>query len=416
MRHAGPSKAAYLRRRIVVLGSAALVLAGGVFGVGYTVNAAQAPLPSATVSVSAPEAEATVPATLAWPEFRTSAIGAVGFDGILASTGEQGSVPIASITKIVTALVLLEAKPIPDGENGPTIEFTQRDVDIYHAVRANGGSWARVQAGERLTERDAIAAMVIPSANNYAISLANWAFGSQEAFLAAAASWLDAHGLNDTHLADSSGLDPASRSTPADLLEIAKLAVSDPVVGPIVATEQITLPGVGTEHNTNDILGVAGIDGVKTGFTDEAGHCLLFSADATVGSETVQLVGVVLGADSYDDMWDRVPPLVVSAVAGFHDVTVVTAGESVGHVTTAWGERAEVIASETITMLVFGVTPITSTVRVTPPVMGDRGDHVGTLETSAGQRTATSPLTLKRSLSPPDLWWRLTHPHELDAA
>lgn len=407
------AKAVYVRRRIVVFGAAALTLVAGVFGVGYTVQAADAPLPAATVSVTAPAVPAGEAARPAWPGFRGSAIGAVGFDGVLASTGEQGSVPIASITKIITSLVLLDAKPIPAGGDGPVIEFTERDVEIYRAVRADGGSWAAVTAGQRLTERDALATMLLPSANNYAISLTDWAFGSQDAFLDAARAWLDRHGLADTRLADSSGLDPGSRSTAADLVEIAKLVVANDVLAPIVATRSVTFPGVGTERNTNKVLGVAGIDGIKTGFTDEAGHCLLFSADARVGSTTVQLVGVALGADSYEALWERVPPLVESAAAAFHEVTVATEGQRLGTVTTAWGEDSPVVAASTITMLVFGDTPVAATTKVTAPRAADAGERVGTLEVVAGDRTASAVLALREPLAAPDLWWRLTHPEEL---
>ena len=91
--------------------------------------------------------------------------------------------PSASITKVITALVVLDAHPIPPGEGGPEIAYTEADVDIYWDMVAQNGSVAPVAAGSSLTLRESLEAMLLPSGNNYAISLANWAFGSGDEFL-----------------------------------------------------------------------------------------------------------------------------------------------------------------------------------------------------------------------------------------
>ncbi len=137
--------------------------------------------------------------------------------------------------------------------------------------------------------------MLLPSANNYAISLANWAFGSQDAFVTAATSWLQAHGLSDTHLVEPSGLSPQNVSTPANLVTIGQIALANPVLASIVSLTSADIPGVGTLTNTNTLLGSLGINGVKTGTTGEAGYCLLFSSNFTVGTQQVTVVGVLLG-------------------------------------------------------------------------------------------------------------------------
>ncbi len=214
-----------------------------------------------------------------WPGFGRGAIGATGFDGVLSSSGDQSAFPIASITKVVTAMVVLDAHPLAEGEDGPEIEFTSADVEILDEVLAQDGSWQAVEPGVVMSQREVMETMLIPSANNYAESLAVWAYGSVDAYLAAARAWLDANGLTDTTVVDTNGLDAADTSTPANLVALGQLALAQPAVAAIVAKQSAEEPYVGEIENTNGLLGVSGIDGIKTGTTDEAGACLLFSTD-----------------------------------------------------------------------------------------------------------------------------------------
>jgi len=97
----------YRRRRIAVFGGAALVLASSI----YLPLTLLAPLKPAVVTVAAPvESASDVPA-LAFPGYGASAIGAVGYPGVLAQSGATTPLPMASITKVITALVVLEARP-----------------------------------------------------------------------------------------------------------------------------------------------------------------------------------------------------------------------------------------------------------------------------------------------------------------
>ena len=176
------------------------------------------------------------PQALALPGFGTYAVGAVGFDGLLAAGNEQAPMATASITKVITALVVLEEHPIAPGEGGPEITYTDADVAIYWDMIAQNGSVAPVQAGATLTLRESLEAMLLPSGNNYAISIANWGFGSVDAFLERARTWLDARGLANTRIADSSGLSLDNVSTAAELVRLGELALENPVLAEIVAT------------------------------------------------------------------------------------------------------------------------------------------------------------------------------------
>ncbi|BDZ47071.1 D-alanyl-D-alanine carboxypeptidase family protein [Naasia aerilata] len=399
-------KQVFRRRRITVFSALAVVLAAGV----YLPTAAAADVPDAIAAVSAPAVPTTPAAVPDFPEFGRGAIGAVGWDAPLAAAGDQGRFPIASITKVVTALVVLDAKPLAAGESGPNLTFTDEDVETYDEELAQDGSIQPVRAGLVLSERQTLETMLIPSANNYAISLARWAFGSEDAYLAAARTWLDAHGLTDTVVVDASGLDPASVSTPANLVKLGMLALAEPTIAAVVATPSATEPGIGEFDNTNKLLGVDGVDGIKTGTTDEAGACLLFSTDVTVGSHTVTLVGAILGAPDHDVLNDAVLALLRSVTPGFQEVTLVTQGDEYASYATEWGEKADAVAAKTESVLTWSDTPVTAQVSVEPVEDASRGADVGSVVFTVGTQTVTVPLELDATIDAPDFWWRVAHP------
>lgn len=376
----------------------------------YSLGALIAPLPATAASINVPHTLAAAPAQLQWPGAGSAAVSAVGHAGLLAQTGTRTPVPIASMTKTITALVILDAKPIPNGSDGPTITFTDADVAIFHQVIANGGSWAPVVAGEQLTEKQALQAMLLPSANNYAISLATWAYGSVDAFLTAANAWLHVNHLTDTHLTDPAGLDPSTVSTAADMVDIGKRVLANPVLASVVKTPTVTLPGAGTQDNGNKLLGRDGIDGIKTGFTDEAGHCLLFSADVDVDGHPITIVGVELGEASYEALWATVPTLLKSAKDGFHAVALTGANKTFGTYTTPWGASSTLVSTAASTMLTWSNTPIAVTTQTHPVRAGSAGDHVGTVTFTLGTTRVSKPLTLATTIPDPGFWWRATHP------
>ena len=408
-----PSRRVILRRRRLAVASVLLVVLGGV---GYVGATTLAPVPESAATIVQPAALTQPAAAPVWPTFGESAIGAVGFPGVLASSGEQGTVPIASITKMVTALVILDAKPLGAGEDGPSISFTDADVDIYYDVIAENGSAAPVVSGMVLTQREAFEAMLLPSANNYAASLAVWAYGSVDNYLVAANTWLADNALTQTSVADTSGISTASVSTPADLVEIGKLVIGHPALAEIVALPSAVLPVIGTVTNTNKLLGRDGVDGIKTGTTDVAGACLLFSTDFTVGDNTVTLVGVVLGGDTHSELNSAIAALIQSVQPGFHDVVLVEEGAVFGSYTTQWGDVSDIVAERAASTLVWSDSPITGAVTAGDLQLGRAGDEVGEVTFTIGTGSpVTVPLELQDTLSDPGPAWRMGHPGELAA-
>jgi serine-type D-Ala-D-Ala carboxypeptidase (penicillin-binding protein 5/6) len=404
----------YRRRRIVVFSVLALVIALITAGGIYTANALGAPIPASGPEITDPVPVAAAPQPLNLPGFGGYAVGAIGFEGLLAAGSETVAMPIASITKVVTALVVLEGHPIPAGEGGPEVAYTEADVDIYWDMVAQNGSVAPVQAGANLTLRESLQAMLLPSGNNYAISLANWAFGSEQALVDRANAWLAEHGLAGTRVADASGLSLENVGTAADLVRLGEIALTDPTLSEIVAMPTVDVPELGALENSNKLLGSHGVDGIKTGTTDDAAN-LLFSADYPVGASTVTVVGVLLGGETHAVLNDAIAAMLDSVATGFHEVAPVEAGQVLAEYGTPWGETARARTAGGASVVVWSDTPVDVEVEAEPITLANRGDEVGTAIVRAGTQEIRVPLVLDASLDDPGAWWRLTNPGALDA-
>jgi D-alanyl-D-alanine carboxypeptidase (penicillin-binding protein 5/6) len=157
-----------------------------------------------------------------------------------------------------------------------------------------------IAAGEQLTERQALQALLLPSANNIAAVLARWDAGSVDRFVARMNATARSLGMTHTRYTDPSGYDDATVSTAADQVRIVDRAMRLPVFASIVATPSATLPVAGTVHNTNTLLGHDGFVGVKTGSTAAAGGCFAFRAIRWIDGKRTTITGVVLGQPGHD--------------------------------------------------------------------------------------------------------------------
>ena len=398
-----------LRRRITVFTAAGVL----VLGAFYLPMTLLAPLGGVAAVQSAPGLETLPAAALEWPALGASAVGAIDYPGVLGTGGAATAAPIASITKVVTALVVLDAQPLQIGDSGPDIEFTAKDVAIREKYRAINGKVEPVSAGTSLSQRQVMDVMLVESANNYAESLAVWAYGSLDEFLDAADAWLARNNLASTSIVEPTGMSPSNVSTASDLVALGKIALADPVVSAIVGTKVETVPVVGEITNSNDLLGVAGVRGIKTGTLDEAGACLLFAADYLVGGETVTIVGAVLGGVDHKTINAQVRTLLEDVEQSFHEVTLTTTGEVFASYTTAWGETVDLVAAEDASVVVWADTPVSFTMTAQDVGLGAKGDDVGEATYTVGDETFTVPLELGASITDPGPFWRLTNPAAL---
>ncbi|CAN5350225.1 hypothetical protein BH11ACT4_BH11ACT4_18870 [soil metagenome] len=399
----------FRRRRIAVFGGLALVLGSG-FYLPFTLLAPLEPVAGEVQPWTVP---VTQPAALDFPGYGAVGVGAVGFPGVLASSGTSAPLPIASLTKLVTALTVLDAKPLALGESGPAITFTEADAGYYDDLVAQDGVVAKAVPGQVISERNILDVMLMASAGNYADSVAVWAFGSQSAFLEASSAWLKKEGLDQTTITDPTGILASNTSTVPDLINLAEIALANPVVAEIVGTETLEVPGLGTVANRNELLGVDGVDGIKTGTLDESGACLMFSAKKTIGDQSVEIVGVALGGPDHPTLAADMRALLDTVTAGFHAVPLVTAGDTFGRWDTPWGDAATAVATESESVVVWSSTPISVATTVDPIRLATAGQPAGTAVFSVGDRTVTVPLEVQGSIADPGPWWRLANPAEL---
>jgi D-alanyl-D-alanine carboxypeptidase (penicillin-binding protein 5/6) len=233
-----------------------------------------------------------------WPAYGQAAV-QIGGSQVQAGPNQQPAA-IASVAKVMTAYLVLRDHPLPPGREGPTITLTDADVADTERRRRQEESVVSVAAGERLTERQALQALLLPSANNIAAVLARWDAGSEARFVARMNAAARSLGMTRTRYTDPSGYDDGTVSTAADQVRIVDRAMRVPVFASTVATASATLPVVGTVRNTNTLLGHNGFVGVKTGSTGAAGGCFAFRAIRWIDGKRTTITGVVLGQRGHD--------------------------------------------------------------------------------------------------------------------
>lgn len=367
------------------------------------------PLPLLQIDTSPVKVQASTPVSMPWPKYGQAAIGAVGY-GLLDQHGEQRKIPIASVAKVMTAVAVLKVKPIQPGESGELLTITAEDEQTYKRYFAEYQSVVAVKAGEKLTEYQALQALMLPSANNMAEILARWAFGSTDNYLKFVNPFTKTLGLQNTTIADASGYNPATQSTAADLTKLAEIAMNHPVLSEIVGQAQATLPVAGTVYNVNNFLGRNGIVGIKTGTTDEAGGCYMFAAKRKVGDEFITVVGIIMGAETRARAMSDSLLLIDEAFKGFETVKPVATGQTVGSINQTLGVQVPVHVKQSIPVVAWtGKTP---SVELTTQNIGrsiKTGDEVGTLTIFVGNKRFHTPLVAGGDIKNRNWWWRLTH-------
>jgi D-alanyl-D-alanine carboxypeptidase (penicillin-binding protein 5/6) len=383
--------------------------------VGYAAWALSRPLPplkpvnnTATLRFNTPAA------SLTWPAMEQSAVGIVGND-ILQTHGEQKPVPTASTAKIITALMVLRAKPLALNQPGPTITLSSDDVNLYQSYAAKDGSVVLVQAGEQITEYQMLEAMLLPSANNMADSLAIWSYGSLPAYKTAATDYLKQLGLKDTTVGDdASGFSPTTTSTAQDLVKLGGLAMQNPVLAQIVGQATASnIPVVSNVKNVNSLLGTDGIIGIKTGNTNQAGGVFLAAARLNVNQKPVTVVTALMGAPTLFQAMELTKPLVQSAEANFKPIIVLRSGSILGDYRSPNGGSLPVIAARNLSIDAWNGDRLSGSVNLPPISSSSKADDIVTTFYISDPVTGyqkSVPLKLADTPVKPTLWQRLVHP------
>ncbi|MFC0554162.1 D-alanyl-D-alanine carboxypeptidase family protein [Planotetraspora thailandica] len=226
--------------------------------------------------------------SLPWPAEGQAAVEVEGV-GSLGVSGEANPVPIASVTKVMTAYVILRRHPIRPGEDGPLITVDGTAADESYVPQE---STVPLREGRRIPLRRMLELMLVPSGNNAARLLARWDAGSQERFVERMNAAADGLGMAHTRYTGASGSEDSTVSTAADQLKLAEEAMRDPVFREVVAQADTAVPGdAGRLPNTNTLLNRHGVVGIKTGSGTAAGGNLMWASRV----QGRLVLGVILG-------------------------------------------------------------------------------------------------------------------------
>ena len=348
--------------------------------------------------------------SLPWP---TSGSGAIGVSGLgpIASSGNETALPAASVTKVMTALLVLEDSKLQKGDDGPNLTMGDSDVRAYQADLQDKQSVVKVESGEVLSLFQVLEGVLIPSANNLAETIARWDAGSIDAFVTKMNNRATALHLTHTKFADVSGASRNSVSTPSDLTALGMVAMQNDVFAQIVARGSVILPVAGTVYNVNAALGQSGILGIKTGSGLNTGANFLFAANVTVDNVTIVVYGCVMGVPTLDSAFTKAKELLAAMAPALHVKRVIARNQSVANYTTAWGEQTDLVSAVDVNLaewpgMVLRQSLSARSIVIDRPI--SPGTQEGTEHIVLGAYRLDVPLVTADQLYPPGRLWRLT--------
>ncbi len=432
---------------MVVLATVVVVVGATAFAV-VRINS-PLPVPHLQVQLADSQAIPGSPPALPWPSRGQGAV-SVPLLGVAEQSGPEPSVPIASLTKMTTAVVVLSDHPLVVGQPGPAITITTDDVAHYDADLKADESTLPIRVGETLTEQQMLEGLLTQSANDLAYSLAVWDAGSEAAFVTKMNTLARSVGATSSHYVDASGYEPATVSTASDCLRIAAAGMAIPAFKAIVGMATIAFPGMGTLRNIVTEVGVDGIIGVKSGYTSVAGGCMVLASEPVVGGHKVLVLSAVLGQQVPPPIPLAPPkptrrarssgPTTTTTTVPLNDrpianplqyagpaslrllqatakslvaVTPVASAQPLVAVTTSWGqERDQVSALATHAVVLAGwpggrVATNTRLVDVKPGAKA--GTLVGRVRVVFGRQLVGVEGRLDQQVPEPSWWWRLVH-------
>lgn len=256
----------------------------------------------------------------------------------------QTEVPMASITKIMTALTALDSADL------------EAEMTVSSSAAAVGGSTAELRSGYTATLHTLLYGLLIPSGNDAAVAIAENIAGDEQAFVQLMNQKAAELGLDSTHFSNVNGLeDTDNYTTVSDCLKLTRVAMSDQTFRQIVKTQEtkVTIDGVEVEYKTTNLLltTMDGATGVKTGFTDAAGYCLVASAS----QNGIELYAVILHSSDEQSRFDDARELLDWGFKHYRPVELINAAIPVGEVAlTDWLDKSvEVYASGPVIVELF---------------------------------------------------------------
>ncbi len=271
---------------------------------------------------------------------------------VLYRQNETQELPPASVTKVMTMLLALEAVERGQFSLADTVSISQRAASM-------GGSQMYMEAGETHTVEELFQGASICSANDACVALAELTKGTEELFVEAMNSRAKELGMEHTHFVNTNGLPAAEHYTCAyDIALMSRQLLTHPQTKEWFSTWQTTimvgLPGKEKEFgltNTNKMIKTyQGANGIKTGYTQDAGYCL--SASATRGNLT--LVAVIMGAPSSKVRFAEASRLLDYGFANYDSVPLCEKGQVAGSLQVQKGmpQTVNAVAGQEISVLI----------------------------------------------------------------
>lgn len=330
--------------------------------------------------------------------------------GSLGTDGAQKPVPIASVAKVMTAYVILKEHPLTAKDNGEKITVDQKAED---ESKRPDESTAPLQKGQRLTEKQMLQLLMIPSGNNAARLLARWDSGSEAAFVTKMNDAAKALGMTNTTYTDPSGLEKTTVSTATDQVKLAKAVMQNEVFREIVDTPEVEIDGIdGKIYNNNTILLQPGVSGIKTGSSTPAGGNLLWSANTVVDGKKLWVYGAVMGQqagtgrvyDSLEQSLNRSLKLIQDVQKTVTSARVVKKGDVVGYVDDGYGGRTPVVATKSLKAMGWPGLKVELSVTGNGkdiPNSAAAGTEVGVVTVGTGSGKVSAPVALQQDLEAP---------------
>ncbi|MGW1049162.1 D-alanyl-D-alanine carboxypeptidase [Streptomyces sp. NPDC002521] len=397
-------------RRVKIWTPLVLILA-----IIFAVVQAMRPLPAPSLVLSGKDSYTFDggAANLPWPG---EGQGWMDVDGIgtMGTFGKQTPVAIGSVAKTMTSYIILRDHPLKPGQEGPRIKVDpQAEKEGGYDKHGGESTLNTIKAGQYLTEKQALSAVMIPSANNIARLLARWDAGSEAAFVEKMNATAKELGMTDTTYTDPSGLKETTVSTAADQVKLGHKVVKNPALVAITSAASWTDPSGRNWPNVNTLPYLIGAIGIKTGSTTAAGGNLLFAARKTVGGQTVTIVGAILGQHKpyiIETVNAVSKTALLAAQSALTSANILKKGDVVGYVDDQLGGRTPIVVTKDVTAVGWsGLKVKLSFTSGTVPHTAAAGTTVGTLTVGDGSGGAVKvPVALQQNLSEPGFGAKLT--------
>ncbi|MFF6803574.1 D-alanyl-D-alanine carboxypeptidase [Streptomyces sp. NPDC012616] len=350
---------------------------------------------------------------LPWPNEGQGWIDADGV-GTMGTFGKQTPVAIGSVAKTMTAYIILKDHPMKAGEEGPEIEVdATAEKEGGYDVTLGESTLNTVKAGDKLTEKQALSAVIIPSANNIARLLARWDAGSVEAFVKKMNATAKELGMTNTTYTDPSGLKETTVSTAEDQVKLGRAFVEVPALVAISSAASWDDPSGKNWPNYNELPFRIGAIGIKTGSTSAAGGNLLFASRKKVDGRSVTLVGAILGQHKREILKTAnvvSQAALLAAEDALTSAKILKKGDVVGYVDDKLGGHTPVVITQDVSAAGWaGLTVKLSFTSGEVPHTAKAGTQVGTLTVGDGSSSAVKvPVALQTDLAEPGFSDKLT--------